>query len=83
MVVLFYEGDPQYTPDVFTTLQGMSLEKTAEGVPTTTTRQLSLPALTMGLDYILRGYSPHIPLGISSPTKSYKFTGKERRVSIP
>jgi hypothetical protein len=31
VLVLFYEGDPGYIPDVFATLQGMSLQSTAGG----------------------------------------------------
>ncbi len=31
VLVLFYEGDPRYIPDVFTTLQGMSLESAGGG----------------------------------------------------
>lgn len=31
VMVLFYEGDPRYIPDVFSALHGMSLERTAGG----------------------------------------------------
>jgi hypothetical protein len=31
VIVLFYEGDSKYVPDVFTTLQGMSVEHTVSG----------------------------------------------------
>ena len=31
VVILFYEGDPRYIPDVFATLQGMSLESAKAG----------------------------------------------------